>query len=112
MMGMGLEAANLEHAGDFSRRFLEVGDAEGARIQERIGKEEIPHVKFGVKWFKRWHGTSEPEAMFDDWCRELPDPLSPLMMRGTPLDRAAREKAGMDAAFLDHLERWRPTVRP
>jgi uncharacterized ferritin-like protein (DUF455 family) len=110
MMGMGLEAANLEHAGDFSRRFLEVGDGEGAHIQERIGKEEIPHVKFAVKWFKRWQISKEPTAMFDDWCRELPEPLSPLMMRGTPLARVAREKAGMDVAFLDQLERWRPAV--
>lgn len=111
MMGMGLEAANLEHAADFSQRFVAVGDSEGARIQERVAAEEIPHVKFGVKWFQRWQEASGQPATFDSWCRELPEPLSPLMMRGTPLNRAAREKAGMDPLFLAELESWSPAAR-
>jgi uncharacterized ferritin-like protein (DUF455 family) len=112
MMGMGLEAANLEHAVDFSQRFLDVGDEEGARIQRRIAAEEIPHVKFGVKWFQHWQLAAGRTATFSDWCRELPEPLSPLMMRGTPLNRIAREKAGMDGTFLAELERWSPVSKP
>jgi uncharacterized ferritin-like protein (DUF455 family) len=108
MMGMGLEAANLEHAADFARRFSECGDSEGARIQQRVAAEEIPHVKFGVKWFRHFQLAAEQATTFQSWCDELPPPLSPLMMRGSPLNRAAREKAGMDAAFLSELERWTP----
>ncbi|HEY1536330.1 MAG TPA: DUF455 family protein, partial [Polyangiaceae bacterium] len=38
VMGMGLEAANLEYASDFAARFRAVGDEAGALIQERIAK--------------------------------------------------------------------------
>jgi uncharacterized ferritin-like protein (DUF455 family) len=112
MMGMGLEAANLEHAADFASRFLAFGDSEGARIQQRIAAEEIPHVKFGVKWFRHFQMESGRAANFETWSNALPPPLSPLMMRGVPLNRAARQKAGMDATFLAELERWAPETRP
>src|SRR3954470_2603079 len=38
VMGMGLEAANLEYAADFAARFRLAGDEQGAQIQERIAK--------------------------------------------------------------------------
>ena len=76
--------------------------AEGARLQERIGEEEIPHVAFALHWFERWTGTTELGA----WADALPAPLSPLVMRGDPLNRADRRRAGMTDGFLDELERW------
>jgi uncharacterized ferritin-like protein (DUF455 family) len=105
VMGLGLEGANLEHSATFAARFREAGDEEGARVQERIGLEEIAHVRFGAEWFPRLAG--EPLA-FDAWRAALPAPLTPLLMRGTPIDRARRAQAGLDAPFLDALEKWRP----
>jgi uncharacterized ferritin-like protein (DUF455 family) len=102
--GMGLEGANLDHTARFAERFRAVGDEAGAALQERIGEEEVPHVRFALHWFERWTGRAD----FDGWAEQLPPPLSPLLMRGAPLNRARRLEAGFSPAFLDELERWSP----
>jgi uncharacterized ferritin-like protein (DUF455 family) len=103
-VGMGLEGANLDHAARFVERFRAVGDERGAAIQEQIGAEEIPHVRFALHWFERFTG----EASFAAWSRHLPPPLSPLLMRGAPVARAARLAAGFSEEFVDALARWQP----
>jgi len=107
VMGLGLESANLEHATSFAARFREAGDEEGARAQEIVGREEIAHVRFGVTWFEAF----EKKLDFETWRRALPAPLSPMLMRGDPLQRDARRKAGQPETFLDELERWSPDTR-
>src|SRR6185312_12441409 len=52
VMGLGLESANLEHAASFAARFRAAGDEDGARAQEIVAREEIAHVRFGVRWFE------------------------------------------------------------
>lgn len=104
LLGLGLEAANLEHAERFANWFRLAGDETAAAIQDRVGKEEVAHVAFARRWFERWRGP----LAFAAWKSELPPPLSPLLMRGKPLNRAARKKAGLPDAFLDDLSRWRP----
>jgi uncharacterized ferritin-like protein (DUF455 family) len=103
-MGLGLESANLEHTASFAARFREVGDEEGARAQELVGREEIAHVRFGARWFVELTGGLD----FDTWRAALVPPLSPLLMRGDPLQRETRARAGMPEAFLDRLAAWTP----
>jgi uncharacterized ferritin-like protein (DUF455 family) len=104
LLGMGLEAANLEHAPRFATWFERVGDIEGARVQEQVGREEVAHVRFATRWFRRWTGRED----FESWSAALPKPLTPLLMRGKPLNRDARRKAEMSEAFIDDLNAWRP----
>jgi uncharacterized ferritin-like protein (DUF455 family) len=104
VMGLGLESANLEHATTFARKFREAGDEEGARVQERVAHEEIAHVKFGAKWFVAFAGA----LSFDTWKRALPPPLSPMLMRGEPINRDARLRAGQPETFIDELAAWTP----
>ena len=104
VMGLGLESANLDHAASFAARFREAGDEEAARVEERVGAEEIAHVRFGVRWFTELKGGLD----FDGWRRALPPPLSPLLMRGRPFQRSVRERAGFPSDFLDRLEAWQP----
>ena len=101
-MGMGFEAGNLDHARRFAERFRAAGDEEGARLQELIGEEDFPHVRFARAWFLRLGGGDD----FDAWRAELPKPLSPILMRGKPLDRAARKRAGYTDEFLAALEAY------
>lgn len=103
-MGLGFESANLEHTQSFAARFREAGDEEGARIQERVGREEIAHARFGARWFAAFAG----ELDFETWRAALPPPLSPMLMRGHPLDRDARLRAGFPERFLDELDAWQP----
>lgn len=102
VMGLGLESANLEHSATFAQRFRDVGDEEGARVQELVGLEEIAHVRFGAKWFAELTGSVD----FTAWKASLPPPLTPLLMRGAPIQREARLRAGQPAAFVDELEAW------
>lgn len=104
VMGLGLESANLEHAASFAARFRAVGDEESARVQELVGLEEIAHARFGARWFRELAGGLD----FATWVARLPPPLTPLLMRGRPLQRVARKKAGQPDEFLDALDAWEP----
>jgi uncharacterized ferritin-like protein (DUF455 family) len=101
LFGLGFEGANLDHTARFAKAFRAAGDEAGAALQERIGAEEIPHVRFARRWYERFVG--QPVA-FDAWRGLLPAPLTPLVLRGKPLCRPARREAGLDDAFLDALE--------
>ncbi len=107
VMGLGLESANLEHTSTFATRFREAGDEDGARVQELVGLEEIAHVRFGVRWFAHFTGGLE----FQTWMRALPEPLTPLLMRGRPVRRDARLRAGQPDRFIDELDAWQPEQR-
>ncbi|MCB9892345.1 MAG: DUF455 family protein [Planctomycetes bacterium] len=100
MMGMGLEAGNLDHGRRYVEWFRSAGDEQAARIQTLVAREEIGHVRFGVEWFRRLAG----DVHFDAWRRQLVEPLSPRLFRDTVLDRRARSEAGMDDEFLDALD--------
>jgi uncharacterized ferritin-like protein (DUF455 family) len=104
VMGMGLEAANLEHAPNFAARFRAAGDEQGARIQERIAAEEVAHVGFATRWFGRWTGG----CSFETWAAQLPAPLSPWVMHGEPIADEARRRAGMTEDFLAALRAFVP----
>ncbi len=108
VMGLGLESANLEHTATFAEKFRRAGDEESARVQEVVGLEEIAHVRFGVKWFTTLTGGLD----FATWLKSLPAPLSPLLMRGAPLQRNARLRAGQTTQFIDELEAWKSPDLP
>ncbi len=107
-MGLGFESANLEHAAAYAARFREAGDEQGARAQEIVALEEIAHVRFGRRWFEFFRG----ELSFDAWRAALPPPLSPMLMRGRPIQREARKRAGQPDLFVDELEAWQPNDAP
>jgi len=105
VMGLGFEGANLDHTRRFAERFREAGDVAGAELQLRVGEEEIPHVRFGAHWFAEF--TGHPLS-FERWRDALPPPLSPMLMRGKPLNREARLRASYPPAFVDALTAWKP----
>lgn len=102
-LGMGFEGANLDHTARFAERFRAAGDERGARLQEKVGDEEVPHIRFALHWFEHWTGGTD----FATWVAHLPAPLSPILMRGAPIERAERRRAGFSENFLDRLTQWR-----
>ena len=101
-LGIGLEGGNIDHARRFAAQFRAVGDHEGATLQEQIFEEEIPHVRFAFHWFEEWTGARD----FQSWLAHLTPPLSPVLMRGDPIERAGRQRSGFSDPFLDELSRW------
>jgi uncharacterized ferritin-like protein (DUF455 family) len=104
LMGLGFEAGNLDHSERFEQLFRAAGDEGAAQLLHLVGEEEISHVAFAAHWFKQLSGPLD----FDSWCRALPTPLSPMVMRGHPLARARRLRAGFSPSFLEQLSAWQP----
>lgn len=104
-VGLGLESANLDHTRRFEAELRAVGDDAAAELTAAIGREEIAHVRFAVRWFAQLAGAP---LDLDAFVRALPPPLSPILFRGRPLDREARREAGWPEAVMDALERWQP----
>lgn len=102
LLGVGFEGANLDHTARFAKQFRDAGDIEGADLQVRVGAEEVPHVRFAIRWFTEWAGPLE----MDQWLAVLPSPLTPIVMRGRPVDRDARLRAGMSEAFIAALDAY------
>lgn len=105
LLGLGLEGANLDHSARFAAAFRRVGEVQAARILERIERDEIAHVAFAARWFARLTGAP---LDYERWRAALPGPLTPSVLQGRPLNRAARVRAGFDPEFLTRLEREPP----
>lgn len=100
-LSLTFEQANLDYSRFFAERFSEAGDKSTAAILEQIYKDEISHVGYGLKWFRRWKDQS-----LSDWqayARQIPEPLSPSRAKGEPFNAEGRGKAGLDTEFIDEL---------
>jgi uncharacterized ferritin-like protein (DUF455 family) len=100
-LGIGFEGANLDHTARYVELFVNQRDAEAARVQRTVGYEEIAHCRFACKWYVQF--TCAVELEFDAWAQHLPEPLSPILMRGPALERKVRNEAGFPEAFQDRL---------
>jgi hypothetical protein len=100
VLGIGFEGGNLDHARRFAGRFRAAGD-EGARLQEIVGAEE--DVRFAAHWFRR-SGPAHVRAL----DRDAPPPLTPIVMRGDPVQRDARARAGLSPEFIEALAAYEP----
>ena len=96
------EQANLDFARHFAQGFATVGDAVTAKLLEKIYRDEIGHVAYGLKWFRRWKNPSESD--WEAFCRQLKFPLSPQRAKGITLNIAGRKAAGLDAQFIAELD--------
>ena len=95
------EQANLDFAGHYGRNLATVGDAGAAKLLEKIYRDEIGHVAYGLKWFRRWKNPGESD--WDAFCRTLKFPLSPQRAKGFSLNVAGRKAAGLDEEFIAQI---------
>ncbi len=101
-LSLTFEQANLDFCRHFARGFQAAGDSATAALLERIYRDEIGHVAYGLKWFRRWKNPGE-----SDWeacCRQLKFPLSPQRAKGLTLNVEGRRAAGLDAEFVAELD--------
>ena len=95
------EQANLDFAGHYGKALGTVGDAGSAKLLEKIYRDEIGHVAYGLKWFRRWKTPGESD--WDAFCRTLKFPLSPQRAKGFSLNVTGRQAAGLDENFISQL---------
>jgi uncharacterized ferritin-like protein (DUF455 family) len=96
------EQANLDFARHYAKGFASIGDNETSQLLEKIYRDEIGHVAYGLKWFHRWKNPSESD--WEAFCRQLKFPLSPQRAKGITLNVEGRRAAGLDAQFIAELD--------
>ncbi len=101
-LSLTFEQANLDFARQFSASFAKVGDAGSAALLDRIYRDEIAHVAYGLKWFRRWKNPDESD--WEAFCRQLKFPLSPQRAKGFSVNVEGRRAAGLDAQFIAELD--------
>ena len=87
-----------------------MGDADTASLLDRIYRDEIGHVAYGLKWFRRWKNPRK--AIGRRFCRQLKFPLSPQRAKGFTLNIEGRRAAGLDADFIAELNVYSPIEGP
>ena len=101
-LSLTFEQANLDYSKGYARVFSEAGDADTAKILERIYRDEIGHVSYGLEWFRKWHGG---ESDWKSFCSLLEDPLSAARAKGKfGYNEAGRREAGLDEEFIRELK--------
>lgn len=100
-LSLTFEQANLDFCRHFARGFETVGDAETAALLEKIYRDEIGHVAYGLKWFRKWKNPGESD--WEAFCRQLKFPLSPQRAKGLTLNVEGRRAAGLDENFVAEL---------
>lgn len=101
-LSLTFEQANLDFARHFARGFAQTGDAETAQLLDRIYRDEIAHVAYGLKWFRRWKEPAQSD--WEAFCAQLKFPLSPQRAKGFALNAEGRRAAGLDPAFIAELD--------
>ncbi len=101
-LSLTLEQANLDYAAHYAQVYQNLGDAETARLLDKVRHDEISHVRHGLLWFRRWHPPD-----LTDWQafqETLVEPLTPARAKGIGFNVHDRERAGLDPEFIAELE--------
>jgi uncharacterized ferritin-like protein (DUF455 family) len=102
-LSLTFEQANLDYAQHYAKRFQEAGDDVTGALLQQIYKDEIAHVGYGLKWFRRWKGQHQSD--WQAFQELLAFPLSPARAKGTMhFNAAGRRKVGLDEEFIAALE--------
>ena len=100
-LSLTFEQANLDFARHFSSCFADVGDEDSAKLLQKIYRDEIGHVAYGLKWFRRWKNPTESD--WEAFCRQLKFPLSPARAKGFSINIEGRRAAGLPLEFIENL---------
>jgi uncharacterized ferritin-like protein (DUF455 family) len=101
-LSLTFEQANLDYSREYAKVFNTVGDNATAKILDKIYHDEIGHVGFGLKWFRKWKASGKTD--WEAFRERLVFPLSPSRAKGNDFNTQGRRDAGLDADFIKDLE--------
>jgi uncharacterized ferritin-like protein (DUF455 family) len=101
-LSLTFEQANLDYSREYGKIFETVGDDATAKILDKIYHDEIGHVGFGLKWFRRWKASGKTD--WEAYRERLVFPLSPARAKGNDFNADGRLEAGLDQDFIKDLE--------
>jgi uncharacterized ferritin-like protein (DUF455 family) len=100
-MGLTLEQANLDFSLLYRDAFRQAGDEESARACQRVHDDEVRHVGLAAEWLARL--APEQRDAVAAYQEAVPFPLSAARAKGRRFDLAARRRAGLGEAFIQHV---------
>lgn len=105
-MGLTLEQANLDFTLTYRDGFRRGGDEASARVCQRVHDDEIRHVALAAHWLPRLSkdNASDSVAAYE---AAVPFPLAANRAKGRNFDVSSRRAAGLDDAFIEHVQRAR-----
>ncbi len=95
------EQANLDFSQHFASVFRQLGDGASEQLMERIYRDEIRHVAYGLKWFREWKAPDLSD--WEAYERQLRPPLSPRRAKASPFNETGRVRCGLSADFIGSL---------
>jgi uncharacterized ferritin-like protein (DUF455 family) len=101
-LSLTFEQANLDYSRLFADRFRTLGDGPSEKLMERIYRDEIAHVGFGLEWFRQWKDSDKSD--WEAFRSSISIPFSPNRAKGEPFNREGRVAAGLDREFIDCLD--------
>ena len=101
-LSLTFEQANLDYSFEYKKIFESVGDDATAGLLDRIYRDEIQHVGFGLKWFRRWKDSGRTD--WEVFRKRLVFPLSPSRAKGSRYNIDGRIQAGLDDSFISDLQ--------
>ncbi|MCH6257358.1 ferritin-like domain-containing protein [Puniceicoccaceae bacterium K14] len=101
-LSLTFEQANLDYSREYKKHFQNVGDTATASILDKIYRDEIDHVGFGLKWFRKWKANNKTD--WEAFSERLIFPLSPARAKGNHFNSEGRRKTGLDDSFINNLE--------
>jgi uncharacterized ferritin-like protein (DUF455 family) len=105
IMSLSLEGANLDFATLYSKVFEINGDTESARIMDIIYKDELSHVKRGLRVIQK--NKSSEISDWDYYSQNLVHPFTPRRAKGYFYFPNSRKKVGFSEEFIQKLGEYR-----
>jgi uncharacterized ferritin-like protein (DUF455 family) len=100
-LSLTFEQANLDYSRGYAGVFAEAGDPKTAAILERIYRDEIGHVRYGLTWFRKW---KKRESDWKAFTSRLVLPLSAARAKGDfSFNEEGRREAGLDEEYIREL---------
>ncbi len=103
VMSLTLEMANLDFAPLYEHYFTKYDDTASALLMQRIFKDEISHVSFGMNWLKKMNPYSD--SLWDCWRKHTPDLLPVARAKGSPFQEEPRKKAGVPEEWILEMKK-------
>lgn len=100
-LSLTFEQANLDYSKFFADQFKTIGDGLSQKLMERIYEDEIGHVSYGLKWFRKWKSAQQSD--WEAFEAQLKFPLSPRRAKGEPFNREGRTRAGLSDEFVNRM---------
>lgn len=101
-MSLTFEQANLDYAHHFLQAFDQLNDPATQQILRQVFDDEVSHVAFGLKWFRRWKNPQLND--WDAYRQSLSLPLTPARAKGPHWDETIRRTIGFDEHFIRELK--------